>query len=64
MFKLQDLHTLLMRAAYPATKAELLDFIRKEGYPEAAAERLHALPDGDYRYGSVDSVLDALRGLD
>ena len=60
MLTLPELHTLLQRIPYPATPRELADELRKLQAPEEAVERVRALPDN--RYGSVDSVMDALRG--
>ncbi|OPZ85227.1 MAG: hypothetical protein BWY76_01498 [bacterium ADurb.Bin429] len=62
MMTLQEIHTIIMRASYPASKEELIAFVRREGYPEDALRRLETLPE--HYYGSADSVMDALRTLD
>lgn len=62
MLTLQEMRTILARAYYPASKAELIRFVRAEGYPEDVVRRLETIPE--YEYGSVDTVMDALRDLD
>ncbi len=61
MHVLEALRPLLQRVDYPADKAEILHTVRVLGAPPELLDRLATLPD--YRYGSADSVLDALRGL-
>ena len=60
MITLHQIHALLVRMEFPATKAELLEQAMKMGAPSAALQRLRGLPD--YFYGSVDTVMDALKG--
>ena len=62
MITLQDINTIIMRASYPASKEDLIAFVRREGYPEEVARRLEVIPE--HEYGSADTVMDALRGLD
>ena len=62
MITLQQMHALLVRMEFPATRAELLEQAMKMGAPSAALQRLRALPD--YFYGSVDTVMDALHGME
>ncbi len=59
MALLEEIHTILMRVPYPATKEELIAAVREMGEPEAVVTQLQRLPE--YRYGSVNSVMDALR---
>ncbi len=59
MLTLQDIRSILLRAAYPASKQELIDYIRRDGYPHEVAERLEVLPE--HEYGSVDTVIDTMR---
>lgn len=60
MVTLQKIHDLLEHVAFPATKDEILATLTRLGVAEQILERVRTLPE--YRYGSVDSVLDALRG--
>ena len=60
MLTIQDMHTLLQRVTYPATPPELAEELRRAGAPEEAIARVLQLPE--HRYGSVDAVVDALRG--
>jgi hypothetical protein len=60
MLTLPEMHTLLMRVAYPATPQELAAELQKMQAPEEAIERVLTLPE--HRYGSTDAVMDALRG--
>lgn len=62
MISLHDLHDIISRAVFPASKDELITFVKKEGYPREAVQRLETLPE--YMYGSADSVMDALRNLE
>ncbi|MHB9110971.1 MAG: DUF2795 domain-containing protein [Armatimonadota bacterium] len=62
MLTLPEMHTLLQRISYPATPRELADELRELQAPEEAIERVRTLPE--HRYGSVDSVMDALRGME
>lgn len=62
MVKLQEIHAIVTRISFPASKEEILDYVRKEGYPDEIRQRLETLPE--YRYGSANSVMDALRDLD
>ncbi len=55
---LHEIHAILMRADYPASKRELIAFVHTEGYPEEVARRLEAIPE--HEYGSVDTVMDTL----
>ncbi|MHB9134624.1 MAG: DUF2795 domain-containing protein [Armatimonadota bacterium] len=59
---LEDMHTILQRLEYPATREDLIDMAARTQAPQEAIDRLRTLPE--YRYGSVDSVMDALRGLE
>lgn len=59
---LEEIHTVLQRLEFPATKEELIDQARRRDAPVWMLDRLHALPE--HRYGSVDTVMDALRHRD
>jgi len=60
MVTLQEIRVLLQRVDYPATREEVLAAAERRGAPAAVTQRLRALPE--HRYGSVDAVMDALRG--
>ncbi len=62
MITLHDIRAIIARIIYPASKDEILFFVRKEGYPDEVAQRLERLPET--LYGSADSVIDILRDLD
>ncbi len=57
-----ELHALLRRVVFPATPEEIAAALQRAGAPAAALARLRALPA--HRYGSIDAVMDALRGLE
>jgi len=56
------MHTVLMRITFPSSKEEILDQVRHLGATDEMLERLRSLPE--HFYGSVDTVIDALRGLE
>ena len=62
MLTLPEMHTLLERISYPATPQELAEALQRLQAPEEAVVRVRALPE--HRYGSVDAVMDALRGME
>lgn len=62
MLTLPEMRTLLQRATYPATPRELAEELQRMQAPEEAVARVRALPE--HRYGSVDAVMDALRGME
>ena len=62
MLTIQDMHTLLQRMTFPATPQELAEELRRMEAPDEAIARVQTLPEN--RYGSVDSVVDALRTLE
>jgi hypothetical protein len=59
MVTLQKIRELLERVAFPTTKDEILATLTRLDAPAQVIERVQTLPE--YRYGSVDSVLDTLR---
>ncbi len=61
MITLPQLRSILEHVAFPATKAEIVETARRLDESDEAIARLQTLPE--YRYGSVDTVLDALRHL-
>lgn len=60
MVTLPEMHAVLQRLVYPATRDELLTAARKLEVSEAVIARLETLPE--HRYGSVNTVMDTLRG--
>ena len=58
--RLEELHAILQRIDYPATKEQILDLVRRRGTLGDAVARLQALED--VMYGSVDTVMEELRG--
>jgi len=62
MVTIQQIRTVLERVAFPAEKAEILMTLHRLEAPPEMIERVQHIPE--YRYGSVDTVLDALRGLE
>ena len=46
----------------PATPEEIAAALERGGVSEDALARVRTLPE--HRYGSVDAVMDALRGLE
>lgn len=62
MAVLHELHTILQRLDYPLTREEIIAAVRDAHVPEEHLRRVQSLPE--HMYGSVDSVMDALRGLD
>ncbi|HEY3377479.1 MAG TPA: DUF2795 domain-containing protein [Armatimonadota bacterium] len=62
MITMQAIHTILMRFAYPSSKEELLRQAVQQNVPTSVIEQLSRLPEN--MYGSLDSVMDALRGLE
>ena len=61
MLTLPEMRTVLQQVAYPATREEILLTLAAQDMPEEFLTRLRKLPE--YRYGSVDTVMDALRGM-
>ena len=59
---LPEMHSLLVRVVYPATRDEIAAALARDGAPEEAIARVRTLPP--HRYGSTDTVMEALRGLD
>ena len=59
---LEQLHTVLMRITFPSSKEEILEQLRRLGEMDEVLERLRSLPE--HFYGSVDTVMDTLRGLE
>lgn len=66
MVSLQEMHDVLVRLEYPATKRELIRQVNHLQFPYRYVDRLQTLPDEttEQFYGSADSVMDALRGLE
>jgi hypothetical protein len=48
-----------MRVDFPATKGEILVRAKHQGAPEDMLRQLERLPE--YMYGSVNTVMEALR---
>lgn len=61
MLTLMEIRAVLQRADYPATREDLIAQVRRMEGPEEIISRLRTLPE--HRYGSTDTVLDALRDL-
>ncbi len=61
MVTIQQIGEMLLQSAFPATREELLAAMLRLDAPEEVLERLKHIPDD--RYGSINSVLDALRAL-
>jgi hypothetical protein len=59
---LEEIHEVLIRVSYPATKEDIIEQAMVIGVPERIIERLRTLPA--HMYGSTDTVMDALRGLE
>lgn len=57
---LQEMRTMLERLEFPADKADMLHMLTLMDAPASVLETIRTLPD--HRYGSVDTVMDALRG--
>ena len=60
MLTLPEIRTVLMRVAFPATPEEMIRTATVEQAPDELLARLRTLPQ--HRYGSLDAVIDALRG--
>ena len=61
MVTVQQIGEMLTRVDFPATREELIAALVRLQAPEEVIERLGHIPE--YRYGSVNTVLDALHGL-
>ncbi|MHB9023229.1 MAG: DUF2795 domain-containing protein [Armatimonadota bacterium] len=59
---LEEIHVVLVRLTFPSTREQLIEQARDIGVPERIIERLRTLPE--HMYGSTDTVMDALRGLE
>lgn len=62
MVTLHEIHTLLARVDYPATKAMILDSLRAQEASDDVLRRVQALPE--HYYGSANTVMDALQQLE
>lgn len=62
MVKLEEIHDILMRMTFPATRESLIEQAVHMEASDAVLQRLRALPE--HYYGSADTVMDALRGLE
>ncbi len=59
---LSEMHALLIRVEYPATRDEIAAALTRGGASAEAIARVRALPE--HRYGSTDTVMEALRNLE
>lgn len=62
MVTLPELHNIVTRFTFPSTKDELIEQAKKRQVSQEVLDRLQQLPE--HYYGSVDTVIDTLRGLD
>lgn len=59
MLTVQQIGEMLALCAFPATREELIAAMQRLDAPADVLQRLECIPD--YRYGSLNSVLDAIR---
>jgi len=59
---LEEVHTLLQRIEYPTTKEDILTQLRIMDAPDDVINRVMLIPE--YRYGSVNTVMDAVQNLE